>query len=261
MPNTNNRHPRVALIGHGYWGKNIARNLNDLGALFEVYEPRQEERKVVAGLYPEVLLFPTYEDVLADSNVEAVVISAPAEYHAELSIQAMCAGKHVFVEKPMALKYGDGLKVVDASRRYDRILMVGHLLLYHPGILELIRMVDNGQLGDLQYIYSNRLNLGKFRREENILWSFATHDISVILWLAGDSPIQVRASGGTYLQAGVADTTVTQMLFETGMRAHISVSWLHPFKEQKLVVTGSKKMAVFDDRVADGEKLVQFFGS
>lgn len=248
----------VVLLGHGYWGKNIARNLNDLGALYGVYEVDERERARVSELYPNVKLYDSSDAVFSDSAVAAVAISTPAETHARLSVDAMDAGKDVYVEKPLALNYADGRRMVAAAENHDRILMVGHLLEYHPAIIALTDLIRSGEIGKLQYIYSNRLNLGKFRREENILWSFAPHDIAVILRLVGEEPIEVLATGGSYLQPNVADTTVTNLLFDNGIRAHIFVSWLHPYKEQRLVVIGSKKMAVFDDRAEPGHKLVVY---
>jgi len=248
----------VVLIGHGYWGKNIARNLHELGGLGGVCDADPDSLREAASRYPDVRTYPSFTDVLADEAVEAVAISTQARAHAELTIQALEAGKDVYVEKPLALNYGDGRRMVDASERLGRILMVGHLLEYHPAVRALEALILSGELGRLQYVYSNRLNLGRFRREENALWSFAPHDVAVILRLAGDSPIEVVATGGAYLQPNVADTTVTSMLFEDGLRAHIFVSWLHPYKEQRLVVVGSEKMAVFDDRAPAGAKLVVY---
>jgi predicted dehydrogenase len=248
----------IVAIGHGYWGKNIVRNLHALGVLYGVCEVNETARQQVAQLYPDIRIFESPEQVLFLPEVEAVAISTPAETHAQLSIQAMKAGKDVFVEKPLALTYQDGHEMIKASMKYHRILMVGHLLEYHPAFLALTDLVRSGELGKLQYIYSNRLNLGKFRKEENILWSFAPHDIAVVLRLAGEEPIEVMATGGAYLQPNIADTTVTNLLFDNGVRAHIFVSWLHPYKEQRLVVIGSKKMAVFDDREPEGQKLKCF---
>jgi predicted dehydrogenase len=187
------------------------------------------------------------EEVLADPDISGVVISVPAEKHAELCAQALAAGKDVFCEKPLALRYEDAAKVARLATQHGRILMVGHILEYHPAIIKLRTLIDEGQLGKIQYVYSNRLNLGKVRREENILWSFAPHDIAIILRLVGDMPFQVIAAGGAYIQPNIADVTVSQLLFEDGRAAHIFVSWLNPFKEQKLVVVGSKRMATFDD--------------
>jgi UDP-2-acetamido-3-amino-2,3-dideoxy-glucuronate N-acetyltransferase len=175
------------------------------------------------------------------------VIATPAETHYPLAKTLLQAGKDVFVEKPLALRCEDAEKLIATAEHHKRILMVGHLLEFHPAITRLQELVDSGELGRLEYIYSNRLNLGKVRREENALWSFAPHDISVILLLSKQLPIQVTATGGSYLQPNVADVTVSTMLFDRGLRAHLFVSWLHPYKEHKLVVVGERRMVVFDD--------------
>jgi UDP-2-acetamido-3-amino-2,3-dideoxy-glucuronate N-acetyltransferase len=179
--------------------------------------------------------------------IQAVAIATPAETHGTMVREALLAGKDVFVEKPLCLSAEQGRSLVDLAREQGRILMVGHLLWYHPAIIKLKELIDRGELGRIQYIYSNRLNLGKIRREENILWSFAPHDISVILGLLGETPHSVIAQGGNYLHERIADTTVTLLSFPSGVKCHIFVSWLHPFKEQKLIVVGDRKMAVFDD--------------
>jgi predicted dehydrogenase len=181
------------------------------------------------------------------SGVQGVVIATPAETHFDLTAQALEAGKDVMVEKPLALTYEQGARLVRLAGERERILMVGHVLEYHPAVVRLVELVQAGELGKVHYIYSNRLSLGKVRREENILWSFAPHDVAVILRLMGSMPFQVTACGGSYLQPNIADVTVTNLLFDNGVRAHIHVSWLHPFKEQRLVVIGSRKMASFDD--------------
>jgi predicted dehydrogenase len=160
------------------------------------------------------------------------------------------------VEKPLTLDVAQGERLIDLADERAAILMVGHLLEYHPAVLRLRALIDSGELGELQYIYSNRLNLGKVRREENILWSFAPHDIAIILRLVGALPTRVTATGGAYLQPNIADVTVTNIEFSTGVRAHIFVSWLHPYKEQRLVVVGSKQMAVFDDVRKDGKLMI-----
>jgi UDP-2-acetamido-3-amino-2,3-dideoxy-glucuronate N-acetyltransferase len=186
-----------------------------------------------------------------------VVVATPAESHYRMVKEALQAGKDVFVEKPLALKVGEGEELVALAKERDRLLMVGHLLEYHPGILKLKQIVSNGDLGKINYIHSTRLNLGKFRTEENILWSFAPHDISVILLLLGEMPKEVSAHGGSYLNQGIADVTMTTMDFPSGVKSHIFVSWLHPYKEQKLVIVGDRKMAVFDD-VVPKDKLLLF---
>ncbi len=238
--------PLVAVVGCGYWGRNLVRNFNQLDALALICEPTPAGAETARSLAPEVPVVTRFEDVL-DSEASAVVIATPAETHFDLAKQALEAGKDVFVEKPLALTAYHGsnlLRLADDSRR---ILMVGHVLEYHPGVLKLRELVAGGELGKVQYIYSNRLSFGKIRREENILWSFAPHDVAVILRLMGSMPFQVNACGGSYLHANVADVTVTNLLFDNGVRAHIHVSWLHPFKEQRLVVVGDEAMASFDD--------------
>lgn len=250
--------PNVVALGHGYWGKNIVRNLAALGSLRGVYEPDPEKRKEAKALYPNALIYETEQAVWEDEAAVAVAIGTPAIHHAKLALAAISAGKDVFVEKPLALTLADGQEVVQAAREAGRILMVGHLLEYHPAVQELKNWIQDGVLGDLQYVYSNRLNLGKFRREENILWSFAPHDIAVILRLTNQMPTEVIATGGAYLTPGVADITTTNLRFDNGVRAHIFVSWLHPYKEQKLVVVGSHKMVVFDDHASWENKLTLY---
>ena len=193
--------------------------------------------------------------MLRDDQIQGVALATPAETHAELAIQAMQAGKDVFVEKPMALTLEDAEKMKKVARETDRILMVGHLREYHPAVLKLREMIDSGELGKINYIYSNRLNFGKVRTEENALWSFAPHDVAVILRLMGHAPVEVSSCGGSYLTNGIADTTMSNLRFSDASRAHIFVSWLHPFKEQRLVVVGDKKMAIFNDVAPFGEKL------
>jgi len=246
----------IAVIGCGYWGKNLVRVFHELGALHTVCESHPAGMEVARQTAPGVPVQSEFEAVLRDPDIDGVVIATPAETHFRLGIQALDAGKHLYVEKPLALNYREGLTLVREAQAKGRQLMVGHILEYHPAIIELNRRVRAGQLGTLQYVYSNRLNLGKVRREENILWSFAPHDIAVILRLVGDLPLEVCATGGAYLQPNIADVTITNLLFDRGVRAHIFVSWLHPYKEQKLVVVGSSGMAVFDDTSSDRKLLI-----
>jgi UDP-2-acetamido-3-amino-2,3-dideoxy-glucuronate N-acetyltransferase len=197
-----------------------------------------------------------FETLLQDSNIQAIAVAAPASQHFALARKALLAGKDVFVEKPLALRFNEGQELVDLATRHQRILMVGHLLQYHPAVLELRRLVRAGELGKVQYIYSSRLNLGRLRTEEDILWSFAPHDVSAILFLLDEEPTVVAAHGGTYLSRNVADVTLTTLDFASGVKAHIFVSWLHPFKEQKLVIVGDRKMGVFDDTEAERKLVV-----
>ena len=243
----------VGLAGCGYWGRNLARNLHQMGHLVAVCDPSAKILKEVKATYRGVKTTRDFDDLLEDSKLKAVAVAAPAALHYDLARRALRAGKDVFVEKPLALRVPEAEELVELARDRKRILMVGHILEYHPAIRKLKDLVDAGELGDIHYVYSNRLNLGKVRQEENILWSFAPHDISVILLLVGTMPEWASTSGQHYLQHDVADVTMTCLAFPGKARAHIFVSWLHPFKEQKLVVVGSRKMAVFDDVAKEGK--------
>jgi UDP-2-acetamido-3-amino-2,3-dideoxy-glucuronate N-acetyltransferase len=238
---------RIACIGAGLWGKHLIRNFHALGALSWVCEVDPGKRAELSTSYPALRCTDRFEDVLTDPEVAGVAIATPAETHADLVRRALEAGKDVFVEKPLCLSVEEGQRLVKLAAARGRVLMVGHLLWYHPAVLRLKALVDDGELGRIQYIYSHRLNLGRIRREENILWSFAPHDVSVILGLVGEMPEAVEAQGGNYLHDRIADVTVSLLSFPSGVKAHIFVSWLHPFKEQKLVVVGDRQMAVFDD--------------
>ena len=238
--------PTVAVVGCGHWGRNLVRNFQQLGALKLICDSTPAGRDLAHELVPAAEITTDIEHALR-AEVDGIVIATPAETHFDLTNLALRSGKHVFVEKPLALTYEHGAQLVKLAKQANRILMVGHVLEYHPCITTLSELIQTGELGKVCYIYSNRLSLGKIRREENILWSFAPHDIAVILRLVSAMPFQVVACGGSYLQPNIADVTVTNLLFDNGVQAHIHVSWLHPFKEQRLVVIGTKKMASFDD--------------
>jgi UDP-2-acetamido-3-amino-2,3-dideoxy-glucuronate N-acetyltransferase len=259
--------PQIALVGCGYWGKNLCRNFHALGALTAVVDATENGQATGRSIAPDVQITDSLDDVLQDDQIQGIALATPAETHAKLAIQAMQAGKDVFVEKPMALSLEDAEKMKKVAEETGRILMVGHLLEYHPAVLKLKEMIALGELGKINYIYSNRLNFGKVRTEENALWSFAPHDVAVILRLLGQTPVEVSACGGSYLTNGIADTTMSNMRFVNESRAHIFVSWLHPFKEQRLVVVGDKKMAIFNDVAPFRDKLqlypqnVEFDGS
>src|SRR5262245_27613521 len=237
----------IAVIGGGYWGKNLIRSFHESGALRTICDTNPELLKVYSGKYPEVELRNSLQDVLADPRIHAVVIATPAVTHFTSVREALGAGKDVFVEKPLALRRTEGEELVSLAEKERRILMVGHILQYHPAIRKIKELIKSGYVGKLQYIYSNRLNMGKVRSEENILWSFAPHDISIMLMLLGELPLSVYAHGGNYLNYNVTDVTMTTLTFESGVRGHVFVSWLHPYKEQRLVIVGDKKMLVFDD--------------
>ena len=247
----------LALVGAGYWGKNLARNFNELGALHTICDSLQATLGTYGDAYSMVQKTTDFKKILEDGSIIKVAISAPAALHYELTKKSLLAGKDVYVEKPLCLEARQGQELVDLAEEKERVLMVGHLLQYHPCVQKLQSLLAEGELGKLHYITSNRLNLGKIRREENALWSFAPHDISVILSLAGNQlPEHLVCTGESYLTHGIPDTTLTAMRFSGGVRAHVFVSWLNPFKEQKLTVIGSSGMVVFDDTRPWNEKLV-----
>ncbi len=248
----------VAVVGAGYWGKNLVRNFHNLGALRLICDPNRTLLDAFAAGCPDVPSCTDLGEALARDDIAGLAVATPAETHYAIAKAALAAGKHVLVEKPMTLAESEAQELIDLAEGSGRVLMVGHLLQYHPMFLRLKEMVAAGELGRIDYVYSHRLNLGKIRREENILWSFAPHDISMILSLAGGEPDAVQTTGGYYLHRRIADVTTTHMEFASGMKAHIFVSWLHPFKEQKLVVVGERKMAVFDDTLPWADKLLLY---
>lgn len=252
------KQPGIAVIGSGYWGKNLVRNFDHLNALKMICDTNEEVLSKFQTQYPNIDISVEYDDILSNEDIDGVVIAAPAVFHFELARKALLADKHVYVEKPLTLIEAEGNELIRLGQERGKVLMVGHLLQYHPVFTRLRQMVNGGELGRLNYIYSNRLSLGKIRREENVLWSFAPHDISMILSLAGEQPVSVLATGGNYLHENIADVTATHLEFASGLKAHIFVSWLHPFKKQELVVIGDKKMAVFDDTKPWDEKLLLY---
>ena len=209
-------HTQIACIGAGYWGQNLVRNFHDLGVLSWICEAEPGRRAQLSTAYPGVQIAASIDQLLADPNVHGVAIATPAETHGDIVRQVLLAGKDVLVEKPLALSVAVGQELVALAAENERVLMVGHLLWYHPAVLKLKELVETGDLGRLQYIYSTRLNLGKIRREENILWSFAPHDISVILGLVGEVPEAIDAHGGNYLHDQIADVTVSFLSFPSG---------------------------------------------
>ena len=248
----------IAVIGSGYWGKNLVRNHYELGSLAMVCDRDGDILKSVADQYDSVETSANFEDVLENPAIAGVVVALPAEMHYAYARRALEKRKHVFVEKPLALDLSEAEALVALAKKEDRVLMVGHLLQYHSAYQRLKELVHNGDLGSIQYVYSNRLSLGKIRREENSLWSFAPHDISMILSLCQEEPSKIYARGGNYLRHEVADVTITHLDFPSGIKSHIFVSWLHPYKEQKLVVVGDRKMAVFSDTEEWQDKLLLY---
>lgn len=243
--------PTVAVIGAGYWGKNLVRNLAELGALGGVCDVNLDRTRDLAHQHGNVRAYATPDDVFADGTIDAVSVAVPAELHYEVTRRALRAGKHCLVEKPLVLRLEQAIELRDLAKERGRILMVGHLLEHHPAVHKLRELIDSGELGDIYYLVSTRLNLGRIRQEENALWSLGVHDISMMLYLLGEQPDSVAAFGGNYITPGVADMSVAMLNFSHGVQGQIFVSWVHPYKEQKLVVVGSERMAVFDDAAAE----------
>lgn len=249
----------IVVIGGGRWGKNLARNFYEIGALHTICDTNEALLDSYQEQYPGISVTTNFNSVLENPLLSRIVIAAPAIQHYTLAKKALLAGKDVYVEKPLCLDCQEAQELIEIAKKGGQILMVGHLLQYHPYVLKLQELIATGELGKLQYIVSNRLNLGAIRTEENALWNFAPHDVSVILSLCGNAmPKSVRCLGGDFISPGVADTTLTTLHFDNEIRAHIYVSWLNPYKEQKLVITGSHGMAVFDDTKPWDEKLVLY---
>lgn len=240
---------RVGIVGLGYWGPNLARNFDRLGGseLAWVCDSDDDRRERWANAFPTARATGSLDDLLADDSLEAVVVATGVPSHAGIAEAVLDAGKHCFVEKPLAVSVADAERVVAAAERAGRVLMVGHLLEYHPGVEKLKALVDQGELGDVRYIYSNRLNLGQLRKDENALWSLGAHDVSVLMRLAGEEPYECRAVGESYMRPGVEDVVFCYLRFPSGLAAHMHLSWLDPHKERRFTVVGSKRMATFDD--------------
>lgn len=243
----------IAVVGCGHWGKNLVRNFYELGALASICDSNTEIVEQYSKQYS--ILNHSFSEIINDSNIKGIALVVPAKYHAAMAIDAMKHGKHVFVEKPLAMNEDEAILMIETAKKYKVHLMVGHLLQYHPIFKKLKEIVLSGEIGEINYIYSNRLSFGKVRTEEDVIWSFAPHDISMILSLARQEPEFITAHFTAILQENIADTATIHMTFKSGLKSHISVSWLHPYKEQKLVVTGKKAILVFDDTKPWNEKL------
>ena len=246
----------IALVGLGYWGPNLARNFAAIEDcdLTWCCDASEEARARLAGQYPSTRFTDDLAEVLADQDVDAVVLATPVSTHAELAVRVLESGKHCFVEKPLGVSVADAQLAVDAAQSTGKTLMVGHLLEYHPGVQMLKELSDSGELGDeIYYIYGNRLNLGKVRADENALWSLGAHDVSVLLYLADEEPHEVIARGESYVREGVEDVVFCFLRFPSGLSAHLHLSWLDPHKERRFTIVGSKRMATFDDMALEGK--------
>jgi predicted dehydrogenase len=248
--------PDLAIIGAGSWGKNLVRNFYELRRQSTVYACDLDTGKLerLRQAYPLLKTASHDEEILANDQIKAVVIATTAVSHFEKAKQALLAGKDVFVEKPLTLNYRDALELAELAERQQRLLMVGHLMIYHPVTLQLRELIKNGKLGEVYYIYSQRVNLGQVRKDENALWSLGPHDLSLLFYLIDQEPVDVAARGQTYLQDGIEDVVFVSLNFPNRVSAHIHLSWLDPHKLRKITVVGSNKMAVFDD-MATTEKL------
>jgi predicted dehydrogenase len=242
---------RLAQVGLGQWGKNLARNFDQLAELVWLCDIDDERQAQAAQAYPSAQVTASFDDVLADESVEAVVVATPVPTHYELARRALEAGKHVFVEKPPAMRGAEMEELCDLAEERSLVLMPGHLLLYHPGVQKLKEIVDSGELGEVLYVYGNRQNLGTFRTNENALWSLGVHDLSVLLYLIEEEPSEVRAHGNAFLSRGVEDVVFCYLRFPSGKMAHMHLSWLDPHKIRRITVVGNERMAVFDDMERD----------
>ena len=249
---------RVGVVGLGYWGPNLARNFHALpdAELAWCCDASPEARERVAPMVPGARMTDRIEDLLEDGTLGAIVLATPVPTHAELAVRVLEAGKHCFVEKPLAQSVADAERAVTAAERAGRTLMVGHLLEYHPGVAKLKELAVSGELGEIHYIYGNRLNLGKARADENALWSLGAHDISVLLHLVEEEPEELSARGESYLRPGVEDVVFCFLRFPSGISAHLHLSWLDPHKERRFTVVGSRRMVTFDDMATEGKVTV-----
>ncbi|MCW2970558.1 MAG: Gfo/Idh/MocA family oxidoreductase [Solirubrobacterales bacterium] len=246
---------RVGVVGLGYWGPNIARNLASMPGCELVWlcDGSEEARAKHARSFPGAEMTPRFADLLADRDLDAVFLATPVSTHADLAVATLEAGKHCFVEKPLATNSEDAERAVATAAAAERILMVGHLLEYHPAVTRLKQMVDAQELGELFYVYGNRLNLGKLRDDENALWSLGAHDVSVVLHLIGEEPDECIAQGASFVRRGIEDVVFCYLRFPSGIVAHLHLSWLDPHKERRLTIVGSKRMATFDDMLIEGK--------
>jgi predicted dehydrogenase len=249
---------KIGVVGFGYWGPNLARNFAGLPGceLAWCCDGSEAARARFAPLYPGARFTGELDDLLSDPELDAVALATPVPSHAALAQRVLAAGKHCFVEKPLSQSVAEAEAAVEAARSAGRVLMVGHLLEYHPGVVRLKELADSGELGEVHYLYGNRLNLGKLRADENALWSLGAHDVSVTLRLAGEEPYEVQARGESYMRPGIEDVVFCFLRFPSGLSAHLHLSWLDPHKERRFTVVGSRRMATFDDMALEGKLTV-----
>ena len=243
MPQCNN----VCVVGAGYWGKNHIQTLFELGALGSIVDSSEQVRNNVKKKYTDIAVFREVSDAIISGGFAGYVVATPADTHYEIAMKIIHAGCHVLVEKPVTLTIEEASRLKEAAEVQHVNLMAGHVLLFHPAIQKIKEMIDSGIIGDLQYIYSNRLNLGAVRTKENVFWSLAPHDISIFQYFMESKPLKITSVGGAFLQENIHDTTLTVLEYEANIKGHIFVSWLHPFKEHRLMVIGSKGMISFED--------------
>jgi predicted dehydrogenase len=246
---------RVGVAGLGYWGPNLARNLAAIPGceLRWLCDPEQAAREKVGRAFPDARVSGELDQLLDDAELDAVVLATPVPTHAGLATRVLRAGKHCFVEKPLATSAAEAEDAVAAAAAAEKVLMVGHLLQFHPAVGRLKELIDAGELGELYYIYGNRLNLGQLRADENALWSLGAHDVSVVLHLVGEEPEECLAQGACYVREGVEDVVFCYLRFPSGIAAHLHLSWLDPHKERRLTVVGARRMATFDDMLLEGK--------
>ena len=240
----------ICVIGAGYWGNNHIRTLSKLNALSGVVEVDEKKLKSILIKYPNVQGYKNIEDALLE-DYDGFIIATPAKTHFKIAKKIIKSGRNSLIEKPLTLSIEEAEELVYLTEENNVNVMVGHVLLFHPAIIKIKKMIENGDIGNLQYIYSNRLNLGKVRTEENVFWSLAPHDLAIFQYFTNSMPINIQAKGSTFLQKGIPDSTLTQLEYKNGVKGHIFVSWLHPFKEHRLVVIGSEAMISFEDSLDD----------
>ena len=249
----------ITVVGSGYWGKNHVKNFYELGSLYAVCEIDKAKRDELKKKYPDVKLFSAFNEMLNDQSIDGIVIATPAQTHFELARQCLEAGFPVLVEKPMTLNIKDTEFLTNLAKEKNLTLMVGHILEYHPAIVKMKELIDEGRLGKLKHIRCSRINLGKIRSHENIWWSFAPHDLSIVFMILEQEPVKIQANSFKSLQDGIEDTVYADLIFEDGKSAHIHVSWLEPIKLHQTIIIGEKAMLEFNDTLQENKlKLYEY---